>query len=170
MDNWIELLVKSGGIASGIIAGIVSALVQFLISHSDHSFTTKTKRMEQTYDFIQWQRDEIGKLIRDVSEIRVPLSTEINEDIIENAYHLIVADYERAKPLLYRINDPIIIKSYFNTLNYRYNQMQDIKLGREKNLKLEDSRIVLIGEINECKQRLLNTLQNKEKEIISKMI
>ena len=48
--------------------------------------------------------------------------------------------------------------------------MQDIKLGHEKELKLEESKRVLIGEIKECKQRLLNELQDKEKEIMSKMI
>lgn len=46
--------------------------------------------------------------------------------------------------------------------------MQDIKLGYEKELNLEDSKRVLIGEINECKKRLLNALQDKEKEIMSK--
>ena len=48
--------------------------------------------------------------------------------------------------------------------------MQDIKLGHEKELKLEDSKRVLIGEISLCKQKLLDVLQNKEKEVISKMI
>ncbi|GAA6490781.1 hypothetical protein K280104A7_03450 [Candidatus Bariatricus faecipullorum] len=48
--------------------------------------------------------------------------------------------------------------------------MQDIKLGLEKELKLEDSKRVLIGEIKECKKRLLNVLQDKEKELMSKMI
>lgn len=170
MDNWIELLFNGGGIATGVIAGIVAALVQFLISHLDHIFITKTKKAEQTHAFIEWQRDEIGKLIREVSAIRVPAITETNEDIIENAYHLIIADFERAKPLLYKKNDPVTIKNFFNTLNGRYNQMHDIKLGHEKELKLEDSKRVLIGEIKECKQRLLNVLQDKEKEIMSKMI
>lgn len=48
--------------------------------------------------------------------------------------------------------------------------MQDIILGYEKKLKLEDSKRVLIGEIEECKQRLLKVLEDKEKEIMSKMI
>jgi len=170
MDKWIELLFNGGGIATGVIAGIVSALVQFLISHLDHTFITKTKKAEQTHEFIEWQRDEIGKLIMEVSAIRVPAITETNEDIIENAYHLIIADFERAKPLLYKINDPVTIKGFFNALNGRYNQMQNIKLGYEKELKLEDSKRVLIGEIKECKQRLLKVLQDKEKEIMSKMI
>ena len=61
-------------------------------------------------------------------------------------------------------------KVSFNTLNRRYNQMQDIILGYEKKLKLEDSKRVLIGEIEECKQRLLKVLEDKEKEIMSKMI
>ena len=170
MDNWIELLFDGGGIATGLIAGIVAALVQFLISYLDHTFITKTKKAEQTHEFVEWQRDEIGKLISEVSAIRVPAIKETNEDVIENAYHLIIADFERTKPLLYKKNDPVTIKGFFNTLNGRYNQMQDIKLGYEKELKLEDSKRVLIGEIKECKQRLLNVLQDKEKEIMSKMI
>ena len=170
MDKWIELLFNGGGIATGVIAGIVAAFVQFLISHLEHIFIIKTKKAEQTYASIKWQRDEIGKLIKEVSEIRIPAITETNEDIIENAYHLIIADFERAKPLLYKKNDPVTIKGFFNTLNNRYNQMQDIKLGLEKELKLEDSKRVLIGEIKECKKRLLNVLQDKEKELMSKMI
>lgn len=170
MDKWIELLFNGGGIASGIIAGIVAALVQFLISHLDHTFITKTKKAEQTHAFIEWKRDEIEKLIKEVSAVRVPTIAETNEDIIENAYHLIIADFERAKPLLYKKNDPVTIKGFFNTLNGRYNQRQNIKLGHEKELKLEDSNMVLIGEIEECKQRLLNVLQDKEKEIMSEMI
>ena len=170
MDKWIELLFNGGGIATGVIAGIVAAFVQFLISHLEHIFIIKTKKAEQTYGFIKWQRDEIGKLIKEVSEVRIPAITETNEDIIENAYHLIIADFERAKPLLYKKNDPVTIKGFFNTLNNRYNQMQDIKLGLEKELKLEDSKRVLIGEIKECKKRLLNVLQDKEKELMSKMI
>lgn len=170
MDKWIELLFNGGGIATGVSAGIVAAFVQFLISHLEHIFIIKTKKAEQTYGFIKWQRDEIGKLIKEVSEVRIPAITETNEDIIENAYHLIIADFERAKPLLYKKNDPVIIKGFFNTLNNRYNQMQDIKLGLEKELKLEDSKRVLIGEIKECKKRLLNVLQDKEKELMSKMI
>lgn len=169
MDNWLKLFSDSG-IATGVIAGIVAALVQFLISHLEHTFITKTKKADQTYGFIIWQRDEIGNLIKEVSEIRIPMITETNEDIIENAYHLIIADFERAKPLLYKENDPVTIKSFFITLNRRYNQMQDIKLGHEKKLKIEDSKRVLIGEIYECKRRLLNALQNKEKEIMSKVI
>lgn len=170
MNNWTELLFKEGGIATGVIAGIIAALVQFLISHFDHIFIAKTKKAEKTQEFIEWQRDSLEELIKEVSEIRVPAITETNEDVIENAYHLIIADFERAKPLLYKKDDPITIKGFFNTLNRRYTQMQDIKLGKEKNLKLEDSKKVLIGEIKECKQRLLTVLQDKEKEIMSKMI
>lgn len=165
-DICIELLLK-GGIASGLIAGLFSAVVQILICYLDHKFIRKTKKVEQTYEIIGWQRDEIGKLIRDVSEIRVPTNTETNEDIIENTYHLIVADFERAKPLLCE-NNLIAIKRFFNTLNIRYNQMQDIKLGHEKELQIEDSKRVLIDEIKECKHRLLNVLQNIEKETMSK--
>lgn len=170
MDNWIELLFDDDKIVIGVLAGIVATITQGLLSHLEHTFITKTKKAEQTRGFIEWQRDEIGKLIREVSEIRVPARTETNEDVIENAYHLIIADFERAKPLLYKKNYPVTIKGFFNTLNWRYNQMQDIKSGHEKELKLEDSKRVLIDEIKECKQRLLNELQDKEKEIIAKMI
>lgn len=152
MDNWIELLFNGGGIATGVIAGIVAALVQLWISHWDHKFITKSKKLEQTYEVNQWKRNEIEKLIREVSEIRIPASTETNEDIIINAYHLIIADFERAKPLLYEITEPVTIRSYFSLLNRRYKQMQDIKSGFEKELKLEDSKRVLIGEISECKK------------------
>lgn len=68
--------------------------------------------MKQTYEFIKWQRDEIGKLIKEVSEIRIPAITETNEDIIKNAYHLIIADFEWAKPLLYKQNDPVTMKVF----------------------------------------------------------
>lgn len=170
MDKWIELLFNGGGIATGVIAGIIAAVVQFLISHFEHIFITKTKKSEQIYGFIEWQRDKIGELIKEVSEVRIPAITEANEDSIENAYHLIIADFERAKPLLYKRDDPVTIKGFFNTLNRRYKQMQDIKLGLEKELKLEDSKRVLIGEIIVCKQKLLEVLQNKEKEIMSNMM
>lgn len=169
MDNWTEWF-SSGGIASGVIAGIIAALVQFLISHFEHSFITKTKKSEQVYGFIEWQRDEIGKLIKEVSQIKVPAITETNEDVIENAYHLIIADFERAKPLLYKKNDPVTLKGFFNALNGRYTQMQDIKLGNETKLKLEDSKRVLIREIEICKQKLLAALQDKEKEIMVKLM
>lgn len=170
MDKWIELLFNGGGIATGVIAGIIAGVVQFLISHFEHIFITKTKKSEQIYGFIEWQRDKIGELIKEVSEVRIPAITEANEDSIENAYHLIIADFERAKPLLYKRDNPVTIKGFFNTLNGRYKQMQDIKLGLEKELKLEDSKRVLIGEIIVCKQKLLEVLQNKEKEIMSNMM
>lgn len=102
MDKWIELLSNGSGIATGVIAGIVAAFVQFLISHFEHRFLQKAKKEEQIYGFNVWKRDEIGKLIKEVSEIKIPSATETNEDVIENAYHLIVADFERAKPLLYK--------------------------------------------------------------------
>lgn len=159
-----------GGIVDGAIGGLVVALIQIIYSRVEHSFIIKTKKTERTYEYTQWHRDEIGKLIQDVSSIRVPAITETNEDVILNAYHLIIADFERAKPLLYKKGDCITIKGFFNTLNKRYEQMHDIKLGNEKNLSLKDSKRVLIGEIEECKKRLLNVLQNKEKEIMSKMI
>ena len=95
---------------------------------------------------------------------------ETNEDVIQNAYHLIIADYERVKSLLYKKSDLIAIRSFFSTLNGRYNQMENIKLGYERELKLEDSKKVLIGEIKECKQRLLKVLQKEEKELILKVM
>lgn len=102
MDKWIELLCNGGGIATGVIAGIVAAFVQFLISHFEHRFLQKAKKEEQIYSFNVWKRDEIGELIKDVSEIKIPAVTETNGDVIENAYHLIMAYFERAKPLLYK--------------------------------------------------------------------
>lgn len=170
MDKWLDALINNGGIATGIIAGIVASLVQILISHLDHSFLAKTKKEEQIYKSIGWQRDAIGKLIKEVSNIRVPSRTELNEDVIENAYYLIIADFERAKTLLYMEGDCITIRHFFNLLNRRYNQMQDIKERKEKELKIEDSKRVLIGEIEECKKRLLDELQTKQREIMSKLI
>lgn len=158
MDKWIELLCNGGGIATGVIAGIVAAFVQFLISHFEHRFLQKGKR------------DEIGELIKDVSEIKIPAVTETNGDVIENAYHLIMAYFERAKPLLYKKSDPVTIRGFFNTLNIRYRQMQEIKLGYEKGLNLGDAKRVLIEEISECKKRLLTVLQDKEKETMSQLI
>lgn len=113
------------------IAGIVAAFVQFLISHFEHRFLQKAKKEEQIYSFNVWKRDEIGELIKDVSEIKIPAVTETNGDVIENAYHLIMAYFERAKPLLYKKSDPVTIRGFFNTLNIRYRQMQEIKLGYE---------------------------------------
>lgn len=169
MEKWIELLLNGGGIATGVIAGVVAASVQLLVSHLEHTFIIKTNKVKQTDAYIKWQRDELLKLIDEVSKIKVPPTTETNEDIIENAYQLIIADYERAKPLLYNENDPIIIKGFFNTLNRRYNQMQEIKSGYEKELRLEDSKRVLIGEIKECKKRLLSMLQDQVRVIMLKM-
>ena len=120
MDKWIELLCNGGGIATGVIAGIVAAFVQFLISHFEHRFLQKAKKEEQIYSFNVWKRDEIGELIKDVSEIKIPAVTETNGDVIENAYHLIMAYFERAKPLLYKKSDPVTIRGFFNTLNIRY--------------------------------------------------
>ena len=170
MDKWIELLSNGSGIATGVIAGIVAAFVQFLISHLEHRFLQKAKKEEQIYGFNVWKRDEIGKLIKEVSEIKIPSATETNEDVIENAYHLIMADFERAKPLLYKKSDPVTIRGFFGTLNIRYKQIQEIKLGYEKGLNLGDAKSVLIEEICECKKRLLTVLQDKEKEIISQLI
>lgn len=169
MNNWIELLLNNGGIATGVIAGVVAALTQFLISHLNHIFIAKSKKEEQIHKFTEWQRDEVKKLIEEVSTIRVPAIAETSENAIENAYHLIIAAYEKAHPLLYK-SDLIMIGGFFNTLNGRYNQLQDIKLGYEKRLKIEDSKRVLIGEIKECKRRLLCVLQDREKEIMSAMI
>ena len=155
MKNMIEALLN-GGIATGIIAGIVAAGVQFLIAGLEHNFITKTKKNEQIYEAIGCQRDKIEELIGEVSAIRVPSLTETDEDIIENAYHLIMADFERAKPLLYKKNDCITIKGYINALTTRYNQVRSIKLGYEKELKLEKAKEVLIGEMQVSKQKLLS--------------
>lgn len=170
MYKWIELLCNGGGIATGVIAGIVAAFVQFLISHFEHRFLQKAKKEEQIYSFNVWKRDEIGELIKDVNEIKIPAVTETNGDVIENAYHLIMAYFERAKPLLYKKSDPVTIRGFFNTLNIRYRQMQEIKLGYEKGLNLGDAKRVLIEEISECKKRLLTVLQDKEKETMSQLI
>ncbi len=170
MGSWLEYLFQNGGIATGIIAGIVAALVQFLIAHLDHVFITRTKKEQQTHEFLEWQRNEIEKLISEISAIRIPAITEANEEIIETAYHLIRAAFERATLLLHREGGPITIKGFFNTLDRRYRQMHAIKLGYEKELKLEDSKIVLIEEIEECKYRLLTVLQKKGNEIMSQMI
>ena len=163
MIELIKTLVIKGGIMSGLIAGIVASCI-------DHKFMDKMTKAEQTHKFDEWQIDEIRELLRDVSKIRNPAVTETNEDVIENAYHLVIADFERAKPLLYKKEDPVILKGFFNTLHGRYDQMQDIRLGHETNLTLEDSKRILIGEIEICKHKLLNTLQDKQKEIMSKLV
>lgn len=170
MDDWTKLLFNGSGIATGVIAGIVAAAVQFIISHLDHAFITKNRKAEQVHRHIEWQRNEIGNLIREVSAIKVPTLTETNEDTIENAYHLIIADFERAKPLLYEKSDDIRLRGFFATLDKRYNQMQQAKLGYGVGLSLENSKIVVIEEIKECKQRLLKVLQEKEEDILSQMI
>lgn len=159
MDKWIELLCNGGGIATGVIAGIVAAFVQFLISHFEHRFLQKAKKEEQIYSFNVWKRDEIGELIKDVSEIKIPAVTETNGDVIENAYHLIMAYFERAKPLLYKKSDPVTIRGFFNTLNIRYRQMQEIKLGYEKGLNLGDAKRVLIP--YRGNQRMQKTATNR---------
>ena len=170
MDDWIKLLFNDSGIATGVIAGIVAAVVQFIISHLDHAFITKNRKAEQVHRHIEWQRNEIGNLIREVSAIKVPAQTETNEDTIENAYHLVIADFERAKPLLYEKRDDVRLRGFFAALDNRYNQMQQAKLGQGVELSLEDSKIVVIEEIKECKQRLLKVLQEKEEDILSQMI
>lgn len=77
-----------------------------------------------------------------------------------------MADFERAKPLLYKKNDCITIKGYINALTIRYNQVQSIKLGYEKELKLEKAKEVLIGEIQVSKQKLVSELQEKAKDVM----
>lgn len=165
MEKWINIFID-GGAVTGVIAGIIAAIIQLSISRFNHTFTTKTKKSERILNNLNWHRDEIGKLIKDVSEIRVPKKTETNEDVIVNAYYLIVANFEMAKKFFGEF-DYYKIKGYFNTLNRRYDQMQEIELGYEKGLKLNDSRRILIGEIEESKKRLLNILQDKENNVLS---
>ena len=47
---------------------------------------------------------------------------------------------------------------------------EDSRTYDPKELKIEDSKRVLIGEIEECKKRLLDELQTKQREIMSKLI
>ena len=152
------------GVLSGIIAGLVAAGVQLLISYLDRKF----KRTEdQAFRQRDWMKNEISKMIQEVSAIKVPPITETNDDIIENAYHLIIADYERSKPLIYKKDGPAVLRGFFDTLIFRHNQLQSIKLGKEPQLTEEKSKEVLIGEIAVCKDKLLYYLQAKEKEIIA---
>ncbi len=157
------MLIESG-ILSGIIAGLVAAGVQLFISYLDRKF----KRTEDQA-FIQrdWLKNEINKMIQEVSAIKIPPVTEKNDDIIENAYHLIIADYERSKPLLYKKDGPAVLRGLFDTLTYCHEQLQSIKLGEEPQLTEEQAKKVLIGEIVVCKDKLLYYLQAKEKEIIA---
>lgn len=168
MNNIKEFL-SSSGILSGVVAGLIAACVQVLITYLEHFFKVKDKRIEQTNIMVYSQIEEIDKLIYDVSNIRVPSSTEINEDIIENAYYLIDADFQRAKSFLVYRKDHYYVKitSYFRLLNYRYDQMQAIKLGQEKELNLADSQKTLVGEIKVCKEKLLKELQNKKSDLMS---
>ena len=152
---------------SGIIAGLVAAGVQLLISYLDRRFTNKNRREDQTFGQREWMKNEINKMIHEVSDIKVPLVTETNDDLIENAYHLIIADYERSKPLIYKKDGPVILRGYFDTLIYRHEQLQSIKQGKDPQLTEEDAKRVLIGEIAVCKDKLLYYLQAKEKEIIA---
>lgn len=168
MNIVIDFLNKSG-IATGVIAGIVAAIVQLLISHLEHTFIIKSKKADQAYTNNEWYRNEIQKLIIGVTEIRIPAITETSDTAFENTYHLIFEYYERAKSLLDKQIDFIIIKSYFSLLDSRYKQMQNIKSGHEKELNLEDSKRVFIDAISECKKRLLAILDDSIKEITSKM-
>lgn len=166
IDNLIETLINNVQFVEGLIVGVI---IHIFIIHFQYTLTAKGVREKQGYKNIEWQRDEIEKLIKDVSDIRIPSIMELNEDAIENAYHLIVAYFERSKPLLYKKNDCVTIKSFFNLLNTRYDQMQNIKMKNEKVPELYNDKKVFVGEIKECKVRLLNVLQEKEKEIIAKM-
>ena len=136
MDKWIELLCNGGGIATGVIAGIVAAFVQFLISHFEHRFLQKAKKEEQIYSFNVWKRDEIGELIKDVSEIKIPAVTETNGDVIENAYHLIMAYFERAKPLLYKKSDSVTIRGFLIPLIYAIDKCKKLNWDMKRDLIL----------------------------------
>lgn len=119
------------GVLSGIIAGLVAAGVQLFISYLDRKF----KRTEdQAFRQRDWMKNEISKMIQEVSAIKVPPITETNDDIIENAYHLIIADYERSKPLIYKKDGPAVLKVFFDTLIFHHNQLQSIKLVKEPQL------------------------------------
>lgn len=174
MDKWIELLCNGGGIATGVIAGIVAAFVQFLISHFEHRFLQKAKKEEQIYSFNVWKRDEIGELIKDVSEIKIPAVTETNGDVIENAYHLIMAYFERSKPLLYKKAILLQLEAFLIPLIYAIDKCKKLNWDMKRDLILgmqrESLKRVLIEEISECKKRLLTVLQDKEKETMSQLI
>lgn len=157
------------GIWTGVIAGIVAALVQLLISLIEHKFIKGNRQEDQERDQRRWLRDEIGKLIQDVTAIKIPTKTITDDDVIDNAYHLIIADYERSKVLLYKITEPVTIKGSFNTLQFRYEQLQNIRMGLEEIITIEESRKYLIEEMIVSKARLLESLQWKEKEVISKL-
>ena len=167
--DWIDILFNGGGIATGVIAGIVAALVQLLISHFEHQFIRGNRQEDQERDQSMWLRDEIGKLIQDVTAIKVPAKTVTDDDVIDNAYHLIIADYERSKALLYKITEPVTIKGLFDTLQFRYEQLQNIRMGLEEKITIEKSKKVLIEEMIVSKAKLLENLQRKEKEVISKL-
>lgn len=163
-----KIMLVQSGVLSGIIAGIIAAGVQLFISFLDRRFIYKNRREDQSFEQREWLKNEINKMIHEVSAIKVPPKTETRDDIIENAYHLIIADYERSKPLIYKIDGPVVLRSFFNTLIYRHEQLQSIRLGKEvPELTEENAKKVLIGEIAVCKDKLLYKLQAKEKEIIA---
>ena len=159
---------SSSGILSGVVAGVVAAMVQILIVYLEHFITTKDKRVERKNNLVDRQVEEIEKLIIDVSSIRNPSLTEIDEDVIENAYYLITANFERAKSFLYSKDDCIIIRGYFSSLNTHYNQMLYIKvLGSEEEAQLVKAKRAVIKEIKICKEKLLKALQNKKSDLLS---
>ena len=162
-----KIMLVQSGVLSGIIAGIIAAGVQLFISFLDRRFIYKNRREDQSFEQREWVKNEINKMIHEVSAIKVPPKTETRDDIIENAYHLIIADYERSKPLIYKIDGPVVLRSFFNTLIYRHEQLQSIKRGEEPQLTEEKAKEILIGEIVVCKNKLLYYLEAKEKEIIA---
>ena len=162
-----KIMLVESGILSGIIAGLVAAGVQLLVSFLDRRFINKNRKEDQSFEQREWLRNEIHRMIYEVSDIKVPSGTETNDDIIENAYHLIIADYERSKPLIYKKDGPSQLRGFFDTLIYRHEQLHSIKMGKETQLTEEKAKEVLIGEIAMCKDKLLNYLEAKEKEIIA---
>lgn len=159
---------SSSGILSGVVAGVVAAMVQILIVYLKHFITTKDKRVERKNNLVDRQIEEIEKIIIDVSSIRIPSLTEIDEDSIENAYYLLTANFERAKSFLYRKDDCIKIRGYFGRLNTYYNHMQYIKvLGSEEELQLVKAKRAVINEVKICKEKLLKELQNKKSDLMS---
>ena len=178
--DWIDILFNGGGIATGVIAGIVAALVQLLISRLEHQFIRETRQEDQEreqrkrqedQERVQrmWLRDEIGKLIREVTAIKVPAKTVTDDDVIDNAYHLIDSDYERSKPLLYKIKDDVTMSEDFDILHSRYELLQKVRLGHGEETKISKLKKDLIEEMGRSKNILLKNLQRKEKEVISKL-
>ena len=154
---------------TGLLAGIVAASVQFIISHLERNFKMMNKKENQRRKQLEWLREEIGKLIKDVTEIKVPTITVIDFDTIDNAYHLIIADYERSKPLLYKIKDNVTMSGDFDRLHSRYELLQKERWEHGEETEITKLKKDLIEEMTRSKAILLENLQRKEKDVISKL-